>query len=201
MTKLVRYDAMCRAIAAAYEVDEVKNIRDQAKALEEYSRQARNIENERKACEVRLRAERKAGQILKKQQRQGGDRRSKSRGGTLKDDGISRRQSSDWQKLGDVSDDLFEAQIADRSTRCFFVLILLARLKNFLGRPGGVVLAAAPGGPSGLPRARARRLSSVEWWPSLSGLFVDYVEGSSGAAANLVDLSRLNGGGRIRRAR
>ena len=32
-TNLVRYDAMCRAIDAAFEVDEVKVIRDQAIAL------------------------------------------------------------------------------------------------------------------------------------------------------------------------
>jgi len=52
----VRYDAMCRAIDAAFEVDEVKEIRDQALAFEVYSRQARNIEAERRACEIRLRA-------------------------------------------------------------------------------------------------------------------------------------------------
>jgi hypothetical protein len=34
VTELVKYDAMCRAIDAAYEVDEVKDIRDQARALE-----------------------------------------------------------------------------------------------------------------------------------------------------------------------
>jgi hypothetical protein len=33
---------------------------------------------------------------------------------TLEDLGISRDQSSQWQKLGDVSDDLFEAHLADR---------------------------------------------------------------------------------------
>src|ERR1041385_1275040 len=61
---LVRYDAMCRAIAAAYEVDEVKDVRDQTLAVEGYSRQAKNIEAERRACEVRLRAERKVGALL-----------------------------------------------------------------------------------------------------------------------------------------
>jgi hypothetical protein len=54
---------MCRAIEAAYKVDEVKDIRDQAIALEVYARQAHNTEAERKACEIRLRAERKAGAL------------------------------------------------------------------------------------------------------------------------------------------
>ena len=59
--KLVRYDAMCRAIDAAYKVDEVKDIHDKAVALEIYARQAHNTEAEMQACEIRLRAERKAG--------------------------------------------------------------------------------------------------------------------------------------------
>jgi hypothetical protein len=65
MTKLVRYDAMCRAIEAAHKVDEVKDIRDKAAALEHYARQAMNTDAERQAWEIRLRAERKAGQLLK----------------------------------------------------------------------------------------------------------------------------------------
>jgi hypothetical protein len=60
-----RYDAMCRAIDAAYEVDEVKDIRDKAIALEVYSKQARNKEAERRAREIRLRAERKVGKLLR----------------------------------------------------------------------------------------------------------------------------------------
>jgi hypothetical protein len=43
-TQLVRYDAMCHAIAAAHEVDEVKDIRDKARAIEMYARQAQNTE-------------------------------------------------------------------------------------------------------------------------------------------------------------
>ena len=63
---LVRYDSMCRAIAEAYEVDEVKDIRDKALALEVYARQARNIEADQQACEIRLRAERTLERLLKK---------------------------------------------------------------------------------------------------------------------------------------
>jgi hypothetical protein len=50
-SSLAHYDEMCRAIEAAYAVDEVKDIRDQAIALEVYARQAHNTEAERKACE------------------------------------------------------------------------------------------------------------------------------------------------------
>ena len=63
MTDLVRYDAMCRAIAEAHVIDEVKDIRDKALALEVYYRQAKNIENECRAAEIRVRAEKKAAQL------------------------------------------------------------------------------------------------------------------------------------------
>ena len=63
-TQLVRYDAMCRAIAEAHAVDEVKDIRDKARAIEMYARQAQNTEAEERAREIRLRAERKCGQML-----------------------------------------------------------------------------------------------------------------------------------------
>jgi hypothetical protein len=53
-TELIRYDAMCQAIAAAYEVDEVKDIRDKARAIEVYAQQALNTEAEQQACEIRL---------------------------------------------------------------------------------------------------------------------------------------------------
>jgi hypothetical protein len=60
---------MCRSIAEAYAVDEVKNIRDKAMALEVYTRQALNVEAERQACEIRLRAERRPGQLLKQREK------------------------------------------------------------------------------------------------------------------------------------
>ena len=62
-TQLVRYDAMCRAIAEAHAVDEVKDIRDKARAIEMYARQAQNTEAERQAAEIRFRAERKCGEL------------------------------------------------------------------------------------------------------------------------------------------
>ena len=50
-TALIRYDAACRAIAAAKSVDEVKDIRDVAIAMKAYARQAKNKSMEADAAE------------------------------------------------------------------------------------------------------------------------------------------------------
>jgi len=55
---------MCRAIDAAYEVGEVKDFRDKAIALETYARQALNVEAERRATTIRIRVERRTGELL-----------------------------------------------------------------------------------------------------------------------------------------
>lgn len=134
-TDLVRYDTMCRAIAAAYEVDEVKDLRDKAMALEHYSRQARNTEAERQACEIRLRAERKAGELLSAAEKNLGGRPAEipshgtrgfserldneatwspdlKKAKTLAERGISYSQSSRWQQLAAVPEAQFEAALA-----------------------------------------------------------------------------------------
>jgi hypothetical protein len=111
---LVRYDHMCKAISECSRVDEAKEIRDRAKALEVYAAQALNTEAEEKACSVRVRAERRTGELLKEAQKAG--QRAKTgkpkkislrseviKPPTLKDIGISTKQSSQWQKLADIT--------------------------------------------------------------------------------------------------
>ena len=118
--ELVRYDAMCSAIAAAYDVDEVKDIRDKALALERYAAQARNTEAERQACEIRLRAERRAGVLLRQMEKAKGGEQYHSTPNTvsgvpsktLSDLGVSYKQSSDWQKLADVAEEDFETALS-----------------------------------------------------------------------------------------
>ena len=124
-TQLVRYDEMCRAIAAALSIDEVKDIRDKARAIEMYARQAQNYEAEEQAKKIRLRAERECGKRLTIT-REAGEMAKGSPGNqhtgpldrhegskTLSDMGISYDQSSQWQKLAAVPEEMFEQALAE----------------------------------------------------------------------------------------
>jgi hypothetical protein len=117
---LIRYDAARRALAAAHRVDEVKAIRDRAEAVRTYAQQARDLEMQNMACEIRLRAERRAGQLLLEMEknpgtrgegrpRKDGTKRRSSRPTaippTLEEIGISKDQSAKWQKIALLVDD------------------------------------------------------------------------------------------------
>ena len=124
---LIRYDSMCAAIAECHRVDEAKDIRDKAKALEVYAKEALNREAEDLAREIRLRAERRAGELYREAKKNGqvakqGDNAGAHRGkarmspsatsfATLSDLGISRDQSSQWQQLADVPQGLFDEEV------------------------------------------------------------------------------------------
>lgn len=121
-TGLVKYDAMCRAISECLRADEASQIRNQARALEVLAKQARNIEAERQAAEIRIRAERKWGQMFKQQDKATGHFAGKDADGnvrrsddatteTLKSLGVSKEQSSTWQKLAEASDKQFETAL------------------------------------------------------------------------------------------
>jgi F0F1-type ATP synthase membrane subunit b/b' len=62
---------MVLAIAACRRVDEAKEIRDKARAIEVYAAQALNRDAERQAAEIRVRAERRTGKLLKEMKQSG----------------------------------------------------------------------------------------------------------------------------------
>jgi hypothetical protein len=116
---LVRYDAMCRAIAQAHKIDEVKDIRDKARALEMYARQAQNRKDEERVREIRLRAERKCGQMTAQLTTAPGHRSdltsedAPSKLAALNRAGISRDQATSWERLAAVPEDVFEQALAE----------------------------------------------------------------------------------------
>ena len=61
---LIRYDAARKALAAAHRVDEVKRIHNKAAALLAYAQQAGDLTLQNQAAEIRILAERRAGQLL-----------------------------------------------------------------------------------------------------------------------------------------
>lgn len=118
-TQLVRYEQARTALAAVHSYDEVKDIMDQAERAAVYARQANDSELIKYATEIRVRAQRKAGEMLAQTE--------KSRGAagigpialhamernrpTLAEMGITHNQSSNWQALASMSEEHFEATV------------------------------------------------------------------------------------------
>ena len=66
---LIRYNAACKALAEARAVDEVVLIRDKASAVAAAARIAKNHDLEIDAAEIRIRAERRLGEMINEQAR------------------------------------------------------------------------------------------------------------------------------------
>lgn len=124
MTSLIKYDAACQALAAATAVDEVKDISDKAEAMRAYARQAKNRGLEIDAAEIRIRAERRLGELIVTQKETVGLNTGamgigtsavprENRTPTLADAGIDKKLSSRAQKLAAVPDDKFEGMVGE----------------------------------------------------------------------------------------
>ena len=112
--KLVHYEAARAALSKAKRFDEVRDIHDKAIAMQVYAKQARDRDLIDRATDIRLRAERRAGELLAEVEKNKGVRsqlqgRDVSGGSivrppedwvpTLSELGVSKTQSSRWQKL------------------------------------------------------------------------------------------------------
>lgn len=127
MNELVRYNEACRAVAAAKNVDEVKDYLDKGVAMQAYARQAKNRELEIDAAEIRMRAERRLGELIRAQKETVGLAQGKRTDlvpkenqvarPTLADAGIDKKLSSKAQKLAAVPERKFEGMIGEWRNR------------------------------------------------------------------------------------
>ena len=123
MTGLVKYNEACRAIAEAKAVDEVKHEMDSAVAMQAYARQAKNRSLEIDCAEIRMRAERRLGEMIRDQKQTVGlaqgkrtdlvPRANQVDRPTLADAGIDKKLSSRAQKLAAVPESKFEGMIGE----------------------------------------------------------------------------------------
>lgn len=127
---LAHYEAACVAIYAAETTDEVLSILDQTAMMAAYSRISQNVALEKSAFNIRLRAERKLGEMLIAQKalaplNQGGRPKNKplvpneglSKSPSLKDMGISYDLSSRSQKLASIPENEFEEHLENHAVR------------------------------------------------------------------------------------
>src|SRR5712691_11771607 len=106
--ELAHIDAIKTALQKVASVDEAKGIRDRAEALRIYAKQSRqSLEVLNRCAEIKLSAERRAGEILLDMEKNKGARgkgvhfRDES-APTLAELGISQVQSHRWQKIAGI---------------------------------------------------------------------------------------------------
>lgn len=116
--QLVRYEAARAALEAATKIDEVKSIHDKAVAVAAYAKQAKDTDMINWAVEIKVRAERRAGELLKAMPKNEGAKGvgtsavpKKNHTPTLAQQGISKKESMTWQKLADIPAPVFEKKL------------------------------------------------------------------------------------------
>jgi hypothetical protein len=107
------YEAMRQAIDLCQRIDEIAELANKAVAIQAYYRQSLDVENEMDSARVRLRAERRLGQLLKIMAANG-ERATQTHGGanvptllrdatpTLDDLGIPRDRASRAMQLANI---------------------------------------------------------------------------------------------------
>lgn len=131
MNELVHFDRARQELALAKDIDEIKQIRDKAEALRHYIRQqGASLEMQNQCAEIKIRAERRAGEMLAEMEKNpgtkgqligpgiiGGNTMQPPTIPKLEDLGISKMQSHRWQIEADVPEPEFEHHIAEVKSR------------------------------------------------------------------------------------
>src|SRR5208283_1836465 len=114
---LVHFENARRELALASTIDEVRDIRDRAEALRVYCKQAgESLEMQNLCAEIKIRAERRAGEILSDMDKHKGGRpknhcQDDNGFPRLRDLGIDGNKSSRWQRISEIPEDSFEDYI------------------------------------------------------------------------------------------
>lgn len=119
--KLILWDKAKQAIEEARTIDEVKDIRDKAEAFRLYAKQQKeSLQVQNKVAEIKLRCERRIGEMLQETPKNEGGRPSQNKSQdattlspTLEEIGITKSDSSRWQKIAELPEDKFEEHIAE----------------------------------------------------------------------------------------
>ena len=118
MNELTHFDAARRELMLASTIDEVMQIRDKAEALKAYIRQSgESHEMQNAMAEIKLRAERKAGELITEGQEKGEIATKKtnqyndSDTVSLSDIGLSKKQSSRFKQIANIPEPEFEEYI------------------------------------------------------------------------------------------
>ena len=124
---IIKFNELRNQLVSVIDLDEIKAIRDKAEALRSYCRVAgESFEAQQDCAEIKIRAERRAGELLgvMEKNKGGGDHRSEHRSHdatgdmpTLSDLDITKSQSSRWQKIATISIQLFERFITDTRSK------------------------------------------------------------------------------------
>lgn len=163
MHGLILYDSALDALAECKHTDEVKGWADRAAATQAYARMAKNKTLEVDAAEIRIRAERRLGEMLTEQKQTVGMSTgargvgksavvSDDRTPTLAEIGVSKDLSARSQKLAAVPKAEFEGEVAEWRGR---VEAEGARVSARLEAAGAAKLAAVEPEPVNTAHAEA----------------------------------------------
>ena len=121
-TDLVKYNAARQALQEAHSIDEVKDILNKSDKMRAYAKQAKDKDLEMWAAEIKLRAERRAGEMLQDMDMAKGGRPEltghsevpvnlENNTPTLSEMEISKNESSQWQQTARIPKEDFEEHI------------------------------------------------------------------------------------------
>lgn len=160
---LAKLSAAMRALAEARTLDQVKHIMDVAEAARTYARAAKlGLEAANHAAEVKLRAERKAGELLAQLERSNGGRPPENsfQSGTsfseyrevLTENDIAPTTAHRWQTVATVPDEVFEELIAETvnaGDKELTSALALRKAQELKRQQHAASMAAAPQLPTG----------------------------------------------------